>query len=83
MDTPIDMVLHCPNCGEQHIDAPEPMIEHDNGVVEFREWTNPPHRSHLCHGCGTIWRPADVSTNGVLTLKTRGRADTWPPSDGG
>src|SRR5574340_600312 len=24
-------------------------------------WDNPPHRSHLCHGCGHIWRPADVA----------------------
>jgi hypothetical protein len=38
-------------------------------------WDNPPHRSHFCHGCGTIWRPADVSTVGVAAIQTRGKAD--------
>jgi predicted Zn-ribbon and HTH transcriptional regulator len=52
---PIDVVLHCPHCKLQHIDAPEP----DAG------WTNPPHREHLCHGCRKLWRPAVVYTNGV------------------
>lgn len=57
----------------QHIDAP------DYGATGNPEpWTNPPHRSHLCHGCDCVWRPADVSTNGVAELKTRGKADTWP-----
>ena len=37
---PIDMVLHCPACGLQHIDGPD---ERTPG------WTNAPHRSHLCH----------------------------------
>lgn len=60
---PIDMVLHCPACGTQHIDAPD-------GV-----WTNPPHRSHLCHHCSHIWRPADVATNGVASIQTRGKDD--------
>lgn len=62
--TPIDIVLHCPACGLQHIDAPTP------------GWTNEPHRSHLCHGCGHIWRPADVPTNGVPAVKTKGKADS-------
>lgn len=62
--TPIDMVLYCPACGVQHIDAPEP------------GWSNPPHRSHRCHGCGHIWRPADVPTNGVAAVKTKGKNDS-------
>lgn len=66
--SPIPMVLHCPNCDEQHIDAPEPGTD----------WDNPPHKSHLCHACGCIWRPADVPTDGVASIKTRGKADTWP-----
>lgn len=73
--SPIDMVLHCPKCGLQHIDAPEPAIRtalDPNGVLG---WPNPPHRSHLCHGCGHIWRPADVPTNGVRAIKTTGKAD--------
>lgn len=45
------------------------------------EWTNPPHRSHKCLRCGTIWRPADVYTTGVLKLDTVGKHDTFTPSD--
>lgn len=66
---PIDMLLYCPNCGLQHIDAPDERTP---------DWKNEPHRSHLCHGCECVWRPADVPTNGVAALKTRGKADTWP-----
>ena len=69
LEIPIPMVLHCPVCGQQHIDEPDP----DNG------WLNPPHRSHLCLGCGCIWRPADVLTTGVAAIKTRGSKDTWGP----
>jgi hypothetical protein len=66
---PIDMILFCPACGVQHID------EVRNGV-----WENPPHRSHLCYGCGHIWRHADVPTNGVAAIKTVGKADSPPVS---
>lgn len=78
---PIDMVLYCPNCGQQHIDGPHdakylgPLMQ-ETGFAG--DWENPPHRSHLCHSCGCIWRPADVATNGVAELKTEGKADTWP-----
>lgn len=74
------MVLHCPGCHLQHIDWPEPAVEHDHGAVEFPAWDNPPHRSHLCHGCAHVWRPADVPTNGVQAVKTRGRGDSPPPA---
>lgn len=86
---PIDMVLHCPACGMQHIDAPKPcdmgMGCEQAGVCyasavgqpeRCTAWDNPPHRSHLCHGCGHIWRPADVPTNGVQAVKTRGKNDS-------
>jgi hypothetical protein len=63
---PIDVVLHCPRCGLLHVDAPEPASG----------WTNPPHKSHLCHDCGLVWRPADVPTNGVEAVATRGEKDT-------
>lgn len=56
----------CKRCGRGESELVEPC------------WTNPPHRSHLCHGCGTIWRPADVATNGVAAAQTRGTNDTWP-----
>lgn len=62
---PIPMVLYCPKCGVQHIDAAS------------EGWDNPPHRSHLCHACGCVWRPADVPTTGVAAISTTGQADTW------
>jgi len=62
---PIPMILYCPACGVQHVDKPT------------ETWSNPPHRSHLCHACGCVWRPADVPTTGVAQLQTRGKADTW------
>lgn len=97
---PIDMILHCPKCRTQHIDAPEPevcvcghrkkihgcdAIDYDHecshdGVCAAEcpctgftiAWDNPPHKSHLCRRCKTVWRPADVPTNGVAEIKTRG-----------
>lgn len=60
---PIDMILHCPACLEQHIDA------------ATETWPNEPHRSHLCKHCGFIWRPSDVATNGVAEIKTKGKDD--------
>lgn len=68
VDLPVPLVLHCPVCGVQHVDAPEPATG----------WDNPPHKSHLCHGCGAVWRPADIPTTGVRAVQTRGSADTWP-----
>ena len=80
---PIDMVLFCPKCGMQHIDEAEDLRDDyavgiglasvSNG---YKPWANPPHRSHLCQGCGHIWRPADVATNGVKATKTQGKADS-------
>lgn len=88
---PIDMVLHCPKCGMQHIDAPMTDSQYTERLHESswwecggdkpERWTNPPHRSHLCHHCGHIWRPADAPTNGVAAIKTRGKNDS--PTTGG
>lgn len=78
-EAPIDMVLHCPACGMQHVDAPESDEDYGKHLTHGgfdNQWTNPPHRSHLCHGCGHIWRPADVPTNGVAAVKTKGKADS-------
>jgi hypothetical protein len=66
---PVALLLFCPNCLEQHIDAPDERTP---------DWTNPPHRSHLCHHCGHIWRPADVPTEGVAELATCGLQDGDP-----
>ena len=74
MRRPIDSVLYCPKCGLQHIDAPD--TNYDPHYEGHMVWTNPPHRSHLCGGCGYIWRPADVPTNGVAAIKTRGKSDS-------
>lgn len=63
---PIPMELYCPLCHVQHVDE------------ATETWSNPPHRSHLCHNCGCVWRPADVATVGVKRIETRGKADTWP-----
>lgn len=91
LETPIDMILHCPACLEQHIDAPDEPDKYcvttpDGGCASTDprcmhqeepapRWTNPPHRSHLCKHCGFIWRPADVATNGVAEIKTKGKDD--------
>jgi len=79
---PIDMILFCPECGEQHVDEEEHVLAWTGGSVPEPShdevvWDNPPHRSHLCHNCGCIWRPADVATNGVAKIGTVGSADTW------
>jgi hypothetical protein len=78
---PIDMVLLCPMCGVQHIDKPDaarsPSGGVHNGILGSPHWENPPHRSHLCHECGCVWRPADVATNGVESIETKGIADNF------
>lgn len=81
---PIDMVLFCPQCGVQHVDAPEAGVafmqdasgHQGDAPTIVGAWDNPPHRSHLCHACGHVWRPADVPTNGVPAIKTAGKADS-------
>ena len=64
---PINMLLFCPACHRQHVDAPNDLMD----------WHNPPHRSHLCAYCNLVWRPADVCTNGVEATETRGKNDTY------
>ena len=70
---PIDMVLLCPKCNTQHIDAAD---EPGTAMAGVPRWTNPPHRSHRCHNCGHQWRPCDVETNGVKAVKTKGKNDS-------
>lgn len=71
LDDPVDMILFCPCCGKQHIDAPE-----KHPLIGPRyAWNNPPHRTHLCAGCGTEWRPADIATNGIAEIKTKRQGD--------
>jgi hypothetical protein len=59
------MLLFCPLCDTQHVDAPN----------TEKGWTNPPHRSHECQRCGYTWRVADVPTIGVRALATCGKND--------
>jgi hypothetical protein len=80
---PIDMLLFCPVCHLQHIDKDETPSDREwsalsAGDREIQYWTNPPHNSHLCAFCKTVWRPADVPTNGVAAIQTRGKKDSWP-----
>lgn len=63
---PIDLIIFCPRCGNQHIDQEQPE----------KGWNNPPHKSHQCHFCHFIWRVADVPTNGVAYLETAGKSDS-------
>lgn len=52
--SPVPMILHCPECGERHIDKGEFATRH--------------HHTHACQGCGFVWRPAVVPTVGVRFL---------------
>lgn len=51
---PIPIRLHCPSCGELHIDE--------------GEFATKPHHTHACQFCGEVWRPAIVFTVGVRFL---------------
>lgn len=87
---PIPMILFCPSCGMQHLDAAEPHKLECNVmaplapggpiirsiICDCGRWANPPHRSHLCAGCSKVWRPADVPTIGVADISTRGSRDS-------
>lgn len=79
---PLPMILHCPACGLQHVDAPEaqsmPDFDPRYVVPVGPAWTNPPHKSHLCAGCGHVWRPCDVPTTGVQAISTKGKDDSPP-----
>jgi hypothetical protein len=59
LEEAVPMILNCPTCGLQHIDE--------------GEWaTTRLHRTHLCLGCGFLWRPSDRSTVGVRALAKPG-----------
>lgn len=51
---PIPMRLHCPGCGELHI---------DEGAFATKV-----HHTHACQHCGMVWRPAIAPTVGVRFL---------------
>lgn len=82
----IDLILFCPACDHQHIDAPDTDEQYTHRLFESawwelggekpERWTNPPHRSHLCRKCGHVWRPSDSFTNGVARIATEGANDS-------
>jgi hypothetical protein len=48
----VPLELTCPKCNLLHVDQDE--------------WAHEiAHRTHLCHGCGNLWRPYPVGTVGV------------------
>lgn len=57
---PVELALHCPACGKQHLD--------------IGEFATRVHRKHLCEntpegektGCGHLWKPFECPTKGVL-----------------
>jgi predicted house-cleaning noncanonical NTP pyrophosphatase (MazG superfamily) len=52
LDAPEPLILHCPKCGTKHV---------DKGI-----WgTTRIHRTHLCSGCGELWKPFAHATVGV------------------
>lgn len=52
--SPLPIVIHCPDCGKQHVDE--------------GEWATEPHKTHLCSRCKHLFRPMNVPTVGVLRL---------------
>lgn len=67
MNTPVAMLIWCPECGERHIDE--------------GEFATKPHHTHACQECGHCWRPAVVATCGVQFLpgfKNAANAPLWP-----
>lgn len=51
---PVPMILHCPWCGDRHLDV---------GEIATKI-----HHTHVCQSCGEVWRPAVVPTVGVQFL---------------
>jgi hypothetical protein len=88
-EKPVDLLLFCPRCGHQHVDEARPHVcetcgkgQNACGCVTFTAWLNPPHKSHRCEACNHVWRPADVPTNGVAAIQTKGKNDgTATPSN--
>lgn len=50
----IPIRLHCPECGELHVDE--------------GDFATKQHHTHACQNCGNVWRPAIVCTVGVRFL---------------
>lgn len=55
VQTPIPMIIFCPDCQFQHV---------DKGLWKVR-----PHRKHLCASCRCEFVPCDLATVGVENIK--------------
>lgn len=64
--SPVPMLLACPACDVKHVDE--------------GEWATRPHRTHLCHACGSLFRPALVPTVGVAALADGSTTPVREPS---
>jgi len=62
---PLAIRLHCPECGELHIDE--------------GQWATRVHHTHSCQNCGATWRPAVGPTVGVRFLPGFKNAPPAPP----
>jgi hypothetical protein len=75
---PVAMLLYCPRCQMQHVDAADTEEEYTRKLHESAwwelggekpaRWTNPPHATHTCKGCGLNWRPSNAPTVGVAAI---------------
>jgi len=54
---PVPMQLDCPKCGLHHVDTLDAMT----GI----DWATRPHKTHLCLGCGHLFKPAEYTTVGM------------------
>jgi hypothetical protein len=70
---PLEIIIHCPKCGQQHIDQPESHVAWERRLqlqenADPERWTNPPHKTHLCIYCWHKFKPMNVHTTGVPNL---------------
>lgn len=59
---PVPLVLYCPECGAQHVDA--------------GEWATRPHKTHQCQSCKAEWRPFLYATVGVIDNAIQAKPDS-------
>lgn len=57
---PLPVVITCPECGEEHVDAVDPVT----GI----DWSKRKHHEHQCSVCKYLWTPALIPTVGVKSL---------------
>ena len=62
---PVRMSLRCEKCGLQHVDV----LDEATGI----DWSARPHKTHLCLGCGHLFRPFEYATLGVATTEQEAR----------